>query len=103
MARVVWSPQALGDLEAIGDYLAREAPAYAQLFVDGAFDAAERLSAFPRSGRAVPDLGQVDLRELLHKGYRIVHLVSEDDARVDILTVFHQTRQFGGDEGLEPR
>jgi plasmid stabilization system protein ParE len=98
VARVVWSPQALSDLRAIGDYLAVDAPAYAQSFVDGAFEAVERLALFPRSGRAVPDLGDPDLREILYKGYRLFHVVSEDDVQVDILSVFHQTRQFGGEE-----
>ncbi|MEM8556805.1 MAG: type II toxin-antitoxin system RelE/ParE family toxin [Bacteroidota bacterium] len=103
MARVIWSPQALADLEAIGDYLAREAPAYAQSFVDGAFGAVERLAVFPRSGRAVPEIGDVALRELIHRGYRIFHMVSdaEGELEVEILSVFHATRQFGGDEGLE--
>lgn len=104
MARVIWSPQALADLEAIGDYLAREAPAYAQAFVDGAFAAVERLEVFPRSGRAVPEIGDEDLREVIYKGYRIFHLVggSEEDTEVQVLSVLHATRQFGGSEGLEP-
>ncbi len=104
MARVTWSPQALADLEAIGDYLAREAPAYAQAFVDGAFAAVERLEVFPHSGRAVPEIEEEALREVIYKGYRIFHLVSgsEEEAEVDVLSMFHSTRQFGGGEGLEP-
>ena len=97
MARVVWSPQALADLRAIGDYLAHESPAYAQTFVDGAFSAAEMLEAFPLLGRAVPDLDDPDLREIIYRGYRIFHVVtdSEGQPEVDILVVFHSTRQFG--------
>lgn len=104
MARVTWSPQALADLEAIGDYLARETPAYAQAFVDGAFVAVERLEAFPHSGRAVPEIEDAALREVIYKGYRIFHMVggSEDEPEVEVLSVFHSTRQFGGGEGLEP-
>ncbi|MEM6784630.1 MAG: type II toxin-antitoxin system RelE/ParE family toxin [Bacteroidota bacterium] len=99
MARVIWSPQALADLEAIGDYLAREAPAYAQAFVDGAFDAVKQLELFPRSGRAVPEIRDVALREVIYRGYRIFHIVSERDTgiEVDILSVFHSTRQFGAE------
>jgi toxin ParE1/3/4 len=105
VARVIWSPQALTDLEAIGDYLAREAPAYAQAFVDGAFAAADRLEWFPRSGRAVPETEDAALREVIYKGYRLIHIVSgpEGEEEVEILTVFHSTRQLGGGEGLEPR
>ena len=105
MARVIWSPQALADLEAIGDYLAREAPAYAQAFVDGAFTAADRLELFPRLGRAVPETEDAALREMLYRGYRLIHIVSglEGDEEVELLTVVHSTRPLGGDEGLEPR
>ena len=95
MARVIWSPQALSDLRAIGDYLAHEAPAYAQTFVDGAFDTVERLETFPHSGRAVPEIGDPDLREIMYKGYRIFHIVTDSD-EVEVLSVFHSTRQFGG-------
>ena len=105
MARVIWSPQALADFEAVGDYLAHEAPAYAQAFVDGAFAAVERLGLFPHSGRAVPEIEDTALREVIYKGYRIFHVVSgtEEETEVEILSVFHSTRQFGGGEGLEPR
>ncbi len=103
MARVIWSPQALADLRAIGDYLAREAPVYAQTFVDGAFSAVERLETFPNSGRAVLEIGDDALREVLYQGYRLFHIVSEDGDEVDILSAVHSTRAFGGDTGFEPR
>ena len=104
MARVIWSPQALADLEAIGDYFAQGAPAFAQAFSDGVFEAVERLETFPRSGRSVPEIEDEDLREVLYRGYRIFHIVSgeEGDERVEILSIHHSTRQFGGDEGIEP-
>lgn len=101
MARVIWSPQALTDLEGIGDYLAREAPAYAQAFVDGAFAAVERLEVFPHSGRAVPEIEDAALREVIYKGYRVFHLVSgsEGEEEVEVLAVVHSTQQFGGSSG----
>ena len=105
MARVVWSPQALKDLEAIGDYLAREAPAYAQAFVDGAFAAVEVLETFPQSGRSVPEIDDAALREVIYRGYRVFHVVggTDDEPEVEVLSVFHSTRQFGGGQGLEPQ
>jgi toxin ParE1/3/4 len=103
VARVIWSPQALADLRAIGDYLAAEAPAYAQALVDGAFAAVERLEIFPQSGRAVPEITDPDLREVIYRGYRIFHVVlgPEGDEEVEVLAVIHSSRQFGGGETLE--
>lgn len=55
MPKVSWTAQALFDLEAIGDFIARDAPSFAQVFVDRIFDAVERLESFPKSGRVVPE------------------------------------------------
>ena len=93
MARVNWTPQALDDLEAIGDFIARDAPPFAQLFVERAFQAVERLEKFPRSGRVVPEISQEDIREIIFGSYRIVYLMLSND-EVNILTVFHSSRQL---------
>lgn len=90
MAKVSWTAQALFDLEAIGDFIARDAPSFAQVFVDRIFDAVKRLEAFPKSGRVVPESNRDNIREIIFGSYRIVYLVNEDE--VSILTVFHSSR-----------
>ena len=102
MAQVIWAPQALADLEAIGDFIAREAPRFAQMLTDGAFEATERVGLFPRSGRIVPEIGDESIREILYRGYRILYIVSgeEDMEEVKILTVFHSSMPFGGESDL---
>lgn len=99
MAQVVWAPQALADLEAIGDFVARDAPRYAQMLTDGAFDAVDRLKLFPRSGREVPEIKDKSIREILYQGYRILYIVfgEEEKEEVKILTVFHSSMPFGGE------
>ena len=92
MARIRWTNQALADLEAIRNFIARDAPSVAQVFVDNVFEAVKRLEVFPRSGRIVPEIGQEDIREILFGSYRIVYVVGEED--VNILTVFHASRPF---------
>jgi plasmid stabilization system protein ParE len=52
VARVRWSKQALADLEAIGDFIARDTPSVAQVFVERMFAAAKRFEAFPFSQTA---------------------------------------------------
>ncbi|MCC5668610.1 type II toxin-antitoxin system RelE/ParE family toxin [Nostoc sp. CHAB 5784] len=44
------------------------------------------------SGRVVPEIAQEDIREIIFGNYRIVYLVSDD--QVNILTVFHSSRQL---------
>jgi plasmid stabilization system protein ParE len=44
------TPQALGDLEAITEFIARDSPHYASLFVLDALAAVQRLERFPKSG-----------------------------------------------------
>jgi toxin ParE1/3/4 len=92
VAQIRWTSQALADLEAIGDFIARDAPSFAQVFVGRIFEAVDRLEKFPRSGRAVPELGREEIREIIFGSYRIVYLGSEDE--VNILTVFHSARQL---------
>ena len=54
MTRILWSPQALLDLESIRDYIARDSPSNAELVIRRLVAAVERLEAFPQSGRIVP-------------------------------------------------
>jgi len=52
---LIWSPQALRDLEGIRAYVALDSPLYADLTVRRVVAAVERLKAFPESGRIVPE------------------------------------------------
>jgi len=92
VARLRWTSQAIADLEAIGDFIARDAPSVAQVVARQLVEAVERLEVFPRSGRVVPEVGRDDVREIIFGSYRIVYVVNEED--VNILTVFHASRRF---------
>ena len=95
MAEVVWTPRAYADLEAIGAYHAQSAPGYAEVLIRKLMHAAGRLEAFPASGRMVPGIGDESLREVIYRNYRIVYIYLPDEDRVEVLTVFHSSRQFG--------
>ena len=95
MAELVWTPRAYADLEAIGDYHAQSAPGYAEVLVRKLMHATERLKTFPASGRVVPEMGDEDLREIIHRNYRIIYMHLPEEDRVEVLTVFHSSRQFG--------
>ncbi|MEM8601673.1 MAG: type II toxin-antitoxin system RelE/ParE family toxin [Bacteroidota bacterium] len=95
MAVVVWTPRAYADLEAIGDYLARDSPGVAERLLRQLYAATDRFEAFPASGRIVPEIGDESLREVIYRNYRIVYLHIPGDDRVEVLSVFHASRQFG--------
>ena len=101
MAEVVWSRRAYADLEAIGEYYAQTAPGYAEVLVRTLLRVAERLEVFPMSGRVVPEIEDEDLREVVHRNYRIVYLHLPGEDRVEVLTVFHASQQFGALPGTQ--
>lgn len=96
MAELIWTPRAYADLEAIGAYYAQHAPGYAEVLVRKLMRAAERLEAFPASGRVVPEIGDEAMREVIHRQYRIIYLYAPEEDKVEVLSVFHSSRQFGG-------
>ncbi len=90
MIRLIWSPQAVGDVEAIRSYVARDSEHYANLLVERIVAAVDRLEAFPLSGRVVPEVGDESLREVVYGNYRIVYRLKPE--AVEIVTVFHSAR-----------
>lgn len=90
MARISWTPQALDDIESICEFIARDAPRYGQVFASRVFNAVEKLQTFPLSGRAVPEIAQDDIREIILGNYRIIYRIIGEE--VQILTVHHSAR-----------
>jgi addiction module RelE/StbE family toxin len=91
---IIWSPHALRDLESIRDFIAQDSPQYADLVVERITAAVERLATFPQSGRVVPELQRPDIREVIHRPYRIVYRLRNE--AVEIATVFRSSRLFTG-------
>lgn len=92
MSRVVWSRQALEDLDSIREFIGRDSPRYAAALVERLAGAVERLQRFPQSGRIVPEVGDPELREVLVGSYRVVYRLSR--AEVGVVTVLHGARLF---------
>ena len=88
---ITWSQEAGENLVEIEEFIARDSVERAVRFVDALIDHTEIiLTDNPRSGRAVPEIGTPDIRELIYRGYRIVYRLNGD--RIDILTVFEGHR-----------
>jgi addiction module RelE/StbE family toxin len=92
MGKIIWSPTARSDLEAIGDYIAKDSPARAAVFADRLIDATERLADFPESGRVIPEIGDPNSREIPLGSYRILYHVESQD--VIIVAIVHGARQW---------
>ncbi|MBI4479386.1 MAG: type II toxin-antitoxin system RelE/ParE family toxin [Acidobacteria bacterium] len=92
MTQIIWAPQALRDLESIRAYIAEDSPRVAELVVGRILQAVERLSAFPESGRQVPERNDPEIREVIESPYRVVYRVRA--GTVEIATIFRASRLF---------
>jgi len=90
MAKLIWSPQALSDLEGICDYIARDSDRYAKLFAERVLALVEGIPQHPLLGAIVPEYQREELRERLFQNYRIVYRVRTDS--VEIVTISHAAR-----------
>ena len=92
MTELIWSPQALADVEEIRAYIARDSRSYADLTAQRVLAAVERLRAFPDSGRMVPERQSPEVREVIAGRFRIVY--RRKAHVVEIVTVFRGSREF---------
>jgi len=73
VTRVVWSAQAVRDIESIRGFIAQDSAAYADFEARRIVVTVERLQVFPESGRQVPERRDATLREVIAAPYRIVY------------------------------
>jgi len=90
--RVVWSPRALADVEAIASYIAADSSFYANAVVRRMITLAKSLVRFPLSGREVPEFDDENVRELIAYSYRIIYIVEPE--QVTIAAVIHGRRML---------
>lgn len=89
---VVWSHEAIADLEAVADYIARDSPSYAAAFIQETLDTGRSLSVLSRRGRIVPELGNPSIREVFVRDYRLIYSIGE--SRVVVLGLIHGRRDL---------
>jgi len=94
--RVEWSETALVRVEEISKHIAFDDGDAALTWVVELFDLVDsQLSAFPESGRVVPELGAREVRELVYGAYRVFYRVG---GVVEVLTVRHSSQLLREDE-----
>lgn len=97
---IEWSHRARADILNLKAYIAKDWPYYARRFTERIIASVEKLGAFPKIGRPVPEAeGRGDVRELIYQGYRVIYLALPE--RVCIVTIIHGSRDLAGEE-VEP-
>ncbi len=90
MAIVNYTKPALQDLKNIHDYIAKDSVVNAKRFIQAIKDHITILNKYPEIGNQVFPNRYKNLRQLLHKAYRIIYYYENDV--VTIITIHHQSR-----------
>jgi toxin ParE1/3/4 len=75
---VVWSPNALNDVDEIAAYISRDSPTYAAAVVEKILDITRNLQNFALLGRVVPESNEESIRERFVYSYRLIYQVQEE-------------------------
>jgi len=90
--RLVWSPEAVEDIEVIASYISRDSQYYARAVVSRIVSSAESIPENPDMGRMVPELGNVQFRERFVHKYRLIYRVETES--ILVVAVIHGSRLF---------
>jgi toxin ParE1/3/4 len=93
--RIRWTDQASADLDNIETYVTHDSPAGAVRTVMGIIEAVGQLSEFPALGRAGRVVGT---RELVLPGQPYIVPYRVKDNNIEIIAVFHTSRQWPEEE-----
>jgi len=91
--QVVWSSEALKDVDAIAEYISRDSPAYAATVVKKILQSTHNLAQRPFLGRIVPEMEQEEIRECFVFSYRIIYRLRQ--TTITVAAVIHG-RQLAG-------
>jgi len=93
---VIWSEEALRDIECIAEYISRDSVYYAQQVVERIIGTGESVNAYPESGRIVPELGEQHYREKFIYSYRLIYAIGSRS--INILAIIHGKQLLESDE-----
>lgn len=74
-----WSARARSDLLEVTAYIGQDSPAAAARWGEGVEQRFALAGRNPMAGRVVPELGEPNLRELIHGRYRLMYRVRGRD------------------------
>jgi len=88
MVKVIWTDNAISNLDEIGNYIAKNSDRYAAITVQKLFKAVDILEQHPKAGRMVPEFETENIRELIRGNYRIIYEIV-NEFRIDITSIHH--------------
>ncbi len=94
MSRIIWSPQAMQDLQSIRSFIARDSRQYAKRMIDRIKQAVSGCRRFPEAAAIVSEFGDPLVREIFVTTYRVIYRI--DGNAIHILTVLHSARRLRG-------
>ena len=97
--QVIWSPDALEDLNGIGEFIARDSAINARMVVTTIYESSSRYGNHPRAATIVRELGDERYRHRLVYGWRVIYRIDDEAQTVVILSVLHTRRQFDSVQG----
>ena len=79
MAQIIWTEPARADLDEIAEYIASDNSDAASRLIRKILETVERLGAYPKSGRYLPELGKGSAyREVIVGSYRVFYCLEND-------------------------
>jgi len=87
---LIWSFQALEDIDRIAEYIGRDSVYHAEKVVERILDLGASLPKHPKLGRVVPELGNSSVRERFVYSYRVIYELTDD--AIHVLAVIHGKR-----------
>lgn len=100
MVKIVWTDNAINDLNDIGDYIAKDSVRYAEITVLELFESVDILEEHPKAGPMVPEFEDEAFRQIIRGSYRIVYRIV-DEYSIHILTVHHSSRLLSNSKALK--
>ena len=90
--KIIWSLDAREDLRQIVRFIRQDNPDAAAAFGYALIKRVDVLENFPKFGRRVPEFDDENIREVIHRPYRIIYLVMDEQRAVAIARVWHGAR-----------
>jgi len=100
MVKIVWTDNAINDLNDIGEYIAKDSVRYAEITVLELFESVDILEEHPKAGPMVPEFEDETFRQIIRGNYRIVYRIV-DEYSIHILTVHHSARLLSNSKAFK--